>query len=115
MQMKSLIRNRGPYRKAKHRPPWPRQIITPIFPNVIMLSLGGERLPPEDLDHYLHHYATTIMVCFAHLLILEYPDHHQNLFSSSLYYPKTLHEISSQSGYNFLSNVVHKQTNKQTN
>ena len=47
------------------------------------------------------------------LLILEYPHHHQNLISSSLYYPKPLHTISSQSIYNFLSNVVHKQTNKQ--
>ena len=60
-------------------------------------------------------YATTIMVCFAHLLILEYPDHHQNLISSSLYYPGPLHKISSQSVHDFLSNVVHKQTDKQTN
>ena len=30
----------------ERRPPWPRQIITPIFPTVKMLSLGGERLPP---------------------------------------------------------------------
>ena len=28
----------------ERRPPWPRQIITPIFPTVKMLSLGGERL-----------------------------------------------------------------------
>ena len=28
------------------------------------------------------------MVFFAHLLILEYPDDHQNLISSSLYYPE---------------------------
>ena len=60
-------------------------------------------------------YATTIMVFFAHLLILEYPDHHQNFISSSLYYPGPLHKISSQSVQNFLSNVVHRQTNKQTN
>ena len=35
-------------------------------------------------------YTTTIMVgfVFAHLLTLEYPDHHQNLISSSLYYPQ---------------------------
>ena len=52
---------------------------------------------------------------FAHLLILEYPDHHQNLITSSLYYPGPLHKISSQSVHSFLSNVVHKQTNKQTN
>ena len=32
---------------GERRPPWPRQIITPIFPNVIMLSLGGEKLTPK--------------------------------------------------------------------
>ena len=52
---------------------------------------------------------------FAHLLILQYPDHHQNLISSSLYYSGPLHKISSQSVHNFLSNVVHRQTNRQTN
>ena len=59
-------------------------------------------------------YANTTMV-FAHLLILEYPDHHQTLSSSSLYYPGPLHKLSSQSIHNFLSNVVHRQTNRQTN
>ena len=29
----------------ERRPPWPRQIITLIFPTVKMLSLGCERLP----------------------------------------------------------------------
>ena len=65
---------------------------------------------------------TTTCVCyhyyrvlFTHLLILEYPDHHQNLISSSLYYPGPHPKISSQSVHNFLSNVVHKQTNRQTN
>ena len=52
---------------------------------------------------------------FAHLLILQYPDHHQNLISSSWYYSGPLHKISSQSVYNVLSNVVHRQTDKQTN
>ena len=52
---------------------------------------------------------------FAHLLILEYLDHHQNLMGSSLYYPGPLHKISSESVLNFLSNVVHKQTDRQTN
>ena len=52
------------------------------------------------------------MVFFAHLLILEYPEHYQNLISSSLYYPTPRHKISSQSVHNFLSNVVHKQTNQ---
>ena len=32
-------------------------------------------------------HATVIMVFFAHLLILEDLYHHQNLISSSLYYP----------------------------
>ena len=57
-------------------------------------------------------YATTITVFFAHLLILQYPDHYQNLISSSLYYSGPVHKISSQSVHNFLSNVVHRQTNK---
>ena len=48
---------------------------------------------------------------FAHLVILQYPDHHQNLISSFLYYSEPLHKISSQSVHNFLSNVVHRQTN----
>ena len=61
-------------------------------------------------------YATTIMVFFfAHLLILQYPDHHQNLISSSLHYSGPLHKISSQSVHNFLNNVVHRQTDKLTN
>ena len=55
------------------------------------------------------------MVFFAHLLILEYSDHHQNLISSSLYYPGPLHKISLQSIHNFLSDVVHRQTDRQTN
>ena len=52
---------------------------------------------------------------FAHLLILEYPDHHQNLINYSLYYPGPLQKISSQSIDNFLSNVVHRQIDRQTN
>ena len=69
------------------------------------------------LDHYLHHDlgVLPLLGCFfAHLLILQYPDHHQNLISSSLYYSGPVHKISSQSVHNFLSNVVHRQTNKQT-
>ena len=91
-----------------------------------MLSLGGERLPPpkkkifklKKMDHYLHHdlgMPPLLWWFFAHLLILEYPDHHQNLINSSLYSPGSLHKISSQSVHNFLSNVVHRQTDKQTN
>ena len=52
---------------------------------------------------------------FAHLLILHCPDHHQNLINSSLYYSGPVHKISSQSVHNFLSNVVHRQTDRQTN
>ena len=99
------------------RPPWLRQIITPIFPNVIMLSLGGERLTPKVLNHYLHHdLGMQQLLCYfyAHLLILEYSDHQQNLISSSLYYPGALRKISSQSVHTFLSNV-YSQTDRQTN
>ena len=72
-----------------------------------------------SLARSAHWYATTTLRCFfAHLLILEYPDHHQNLISSSLYYSGSVHKISSQSVHNFLSNVVKQtntlQTNKQT-
>ena len=55
------------------------------------------------------------MVFFAHLLVLEYPDHHQNLISSLLYYPGPLHKILAQPVHDFLSNVVHRQTDKHTN
>ena len=61
-------------------------------------------------------YSTTLMVFFfAHLLILQYPDHHQNLISSSFYYSGPIHKISPQFIHNFLSNVVHRQTDKLTN
>ena len=93
-----------------------------ILPTVKMLSLGCERLHPPfkkkigsgSLPVPRSGYAITSMVFFAHLLILQYPDHHQNLISSSLYYSGPLHKISSQSVHNFLSNVVHRQTDKQT-
>ena len=45
---------------------------------------------------------------FVHLLILEDPDHHQNLISSLLYHPGPLHEISLQFIFNVLSNVTDK-------
>ena len=102
---------------GERSPPWPRQIITPILSTVKMLSLRGERLTPKVLDHYLYHNLVMLLLLwhlfFAHLLILEYLDHHQNFISSSLYYPGLLHKISSQSILNFLSNV-HKQTDKPT-
>ena len=106
----------------ERRPPWPRQIITLILPTVKMLSLGCERLPTplnkKVLDHYLHHdlgMLPLLRCLFAHLLILQYSDHHQNLISSSLYYSGPVHKMSSQSVHNFLSNVVHRQTDRQTN
>ena len=110
----------------EHRPPWPRQIITLILPTVKMLSLGCERLntplkkkkKKKVLDHYLHHdlgMLPLLRCFFAHLLILQYPDHHQNLISSSLYYSGPVYKISSQSVHNILSNVVHRQTDRQTN
>ena len=83
-----------------------------------MLSLAGERQTPKVLDHYLHHDLVMLLllwrIFFAHLLILEYLDHHHNLIISILYYPGPLHKISSQSIHNVLSNVVPKQTNRQT-
>ena len=100
----------------ERRPPWLRQIITPILPNVKLLSPGGERL-----RFWINTY-TTIWLCycydsvfFAHLLILEYQEHRQNLISSSFDCLGPLHKISSQSVHNVLSNVVHRQTNRQTN
>ena len=59
-------------------------------------------------------HATTIMVFFAQLLIVEDPDHRQTLIRSSLYHPQPLHNISLQSVHNFLNNVAYKQTNRQT-
>ena len=50
----------------------------------------------------------------VHLFILADVDH-QYLTTSFLYYPRSLHKISAQSIHIFLSNVVHKQTKKQTN
>ena len=61
-----------------------------------MLSLGGERLTPKVLNHYLHHdlgMQQPIMIFFAHLLIVEYPDHHQSLINSLLYYLGPLSKI----------------------
>ena len=81
-----------------------------------MLSFGGERLTPKALNLYLHHDLgmQELWYFYAHLLILEYSDHHQNLISSSLYYPGPLSKISSQSVHTFLSNVVYSQTDRQT-
>ena len=77
--------------------------------------------PPSQkkvLDDYLHHdlgMLPLLWCIFAHLLILAYPDHHQNLSNSLLYYPGPLQKMSSQYIHNFLCNVVHRQTDRQTN
>ena len=126
-----ILENKYPTRSTQRvhcRPPWLRQIITPILSTVKMLSLGCERLPTplkkkKKKKRFWIITFTTIWVCyryygvfFAHLLILQYPDHHQNLISSYLYYSGPVHKISSQSVHNFLSNVVqNKQTDRQTN
>ena len=78
-----------------------------------MLSRDGERLTPKVLDHYDLAMLPLLWCLVPHLLTLEYLDHHQNLISSSLYYPGPLHKISSQSDYNVLSNML--STGKQTN
>ena len=45
----------------------------------------------------------------------EGPDRHQTLISSSLYHLGPVYEILLQSVNNFLSNVAHTQTDKETN
>ena len=55
-----------------------------------MVALVGFVLLPAPQSGYV----TAIIVFFAHLLIVEYPDRHQNLISSSLYYPGLLHKIT---------------------
>ena len=76
---------------GEHRPPWQRQIVTPILSTVKVLSLGGERLAPKILDNYLHHDLVMLQLIysFAHLLMLEDLAYHQKLISSSWYYPGT--------------------------
>ena len=65
----------------ERRPPWPRQIITPILSTAKMLSLGCERLPTplkknlkkkkkkKVLDHYLHHDLGMLPLLRCFLLI----------------------------------------------
>ena len=70
----------------ERRPPWPRQIITPILPTVKILCLGGERLPPPPPPQKKKKFwiitCTTIWVChhyygvfcsFTHLRIPRSP------------------------------------------
>ena len=100
---------------AERRPPWLRQIITPILSTVKMLSLAGERLTLKVLDHYLHQDQVMLPLLwwfFAHLLILEYLDHHQNLISFSLYYLALSIKFHPNP---FITFWVMLSTNKQTN
>ena len=88
----------------------------PPPPPPLPLKKKKKKKKKKVLDHYLYHDLGMLPLLwrfFAHLLILQYPDHHQNLISSS--YSGPLHKISSQSVHNFLSNVVHRQTDKLTN
>ena len=108
----------------ERKPPWPKADhyshiahCKNVEPWLWKTTHPPKKKKKRFLDHYLHHDlgVLPILRCFfAHLLILQYPDHHQNLISSALYYSGPVHKISSQSVHNFLSNVVHRQTNKQT-
>ena len=54
-----------------------------IFPNVIMLSLGGERLTPKVSDHYLHHDLGILLLLwcsFTHLRIPRSPPKFNQFF-----------------------------------
>ena len=73
------------------------------MPTVKLLSLGGERLTPPpkkkkkkkkkkgfgSLPAPRFGYATTIMVFFAHLLILKYSDQHSKFNQFFIVLPKT--------------------------
>ena len=49
----------------ERRPPWPRQIITPILPTVEMLSLGGEKKKKKKKKRkFVIITCTTIWVCY---------------------------------------------------
>ena len=73
--------------------------------------------PPKN--HYLHHDLGVLpLLCcfFAHLLILQYPDHHQNLISSSLYYSGPVHKFHPNPFITFwVMLFTDKQTDRQTN
>ena len=72
--------------------------------------------PKKVLDHYLHHdlgMLPLLWCFFAHLLILQYPDHHQNLISSYLYYSGPVHPNPFITFWVML--FTDKQTNRQTN
>ena len=57
---------------GKYRPPWPRQIIASRLPTVKVLGLGGERLTPKVLDHYLHHDLVMLPLLYCFLFIYSF-------------------------------------------
>ena len=101
----------------ERKPPWLRQIITPILLTVKMLSLGGERLTPKVLDHDLHHDLVILQLLwsFCSFTHLRRPRSPVKFNQFQLPPPPAPHKISSQFIHNFLSNVVHKQIGKQNN
>ena len=81
------------------RPPWPRQIITPILLTVKMLRLGGERPPPlpplpkkkkkKKKEFWIitcttiwvcHHYYGDFFCSFTHLRIYRSPPKFNQFF-----------------------------------
>ena len=78
---------------GERRPPWPRQIITPILPNVKTLRLGGERLTPKVLDLYMYHGLVMLTLLswffcsFTHLRIPRSPPKFNQFFIALLRTP----------------------------
>ena len=82
------------------------------MPTVKMLSLGGERLSPhpppqkktkkkqktktktKTKKKFWIITSTTIWLCYLYYgVFFSFTDHHQNIISSSLYYPGPLHKF----------------------
>ena len=87
------------------RPPWPRQITTPITVQRVHSECSGS-LPAPQSGH-----TTAVMVLFAYLLFVEDLDHHQNVISSPLYHPG----FASNPFITFLSNVAQRPIDRQSN
>ena len=119
----------------ERRPPWPRKLINPILPSVLINQVCSnlticiiqcrDLVAKDQLQSIWIITCNTIRSCwnyycgrFAHLLILVDPCRHQNLISSSLYHPNPYikfhsYIISSKTSIQmFLSNIAYKQTNK---
>ena len=100
---------------GERKPPWLRQIITPILHNmetcinectavVKGYPEGSGSLPAPRSGHA----ASVMSVLLIYLFIYVDPDCHQRLINSSLYYPGCLDKLSLQSIPNILSNVACK-------